>query len=332
MTLKIALQIDPLDKLNLQRDTSLLLAMEGQNRGYTLGYYHPAELSFREGKVLAPVRSLHLTKEGDLFRFESGEAAATELSYMDVVLLRQDPPFDMSYLTSTYLLDLLTETTLVLNNPTGVRNSVEKLLPLEYPELIPPTLISSDWDQIVSFSETQPEVIIKPLLDFGGNSVFHVRPKEGQLKSLYQLLKRSYPNLPFITQPFLPEVIKGDKRIILIDGELVGGFRRVPLKGEVRANQLMGGRVEACDLSARDLEICKALGPRLRELGLFFVGIDIIGSYLIEINVTSPTGLHPLKELTGIDGPSLFWDCAEKIIGNKNQNGRQYYNRGISRH
>jgi len=330
MNLKIALQIDPLVKLNLKRDTSLLLAYEAQKRGYSVSYYHPHDLSYLSGKVVASARKLSLQHDFNGFIVEEGEEHRLDLSTVDVILLRQDPPFDMPYISSTYLLEQISHKTLVLNNPTGVRNAVEKLLPLEFKDLIPPTLISQNWHQVETFCHHHEEVIIKPLFDFGGNSVFHVRSKEGQLKSLYQLLTRSYPGLPFIVQPFLKEVLTGDKRLILLDGELIGGYRRVPPQGEVRSNQLMGGTAEWCELSARDREICKALGPRLRELGLFFVGIDVIGEYLIEINVTSPTGLVPLKELNGINGEEIFWDKAEKIIRNKSQNGSQYYYSGVS--
>ncbi|MBP6986224.1 MAG: glutathione synthase [Alphaproteobacteria bacterium] len=331
MPRKIALQIDPLESLHRFRDTSLLLGLEAQKRGDSIYYYEPNDLSFQTGVVQSPLKSLELTLSDEGFSYQVGSPIVTDLREMDVILLRQNPPFDMSYLTTTYLLDQIADQTLVLNNPTGVRNHVEKLLPLEFPSLTPPTLISSDWEAIVAFCEQHPEVILKPLLDFGGNSVFHIHSQQGQLKSLYQLMKRSYPGLPFILQPFIPEVLTGDKRLILIDGELIGGFKRVPLKGEVRSNQLMGGLVKAYDISDKDREICQILGPRLRELGLFFVGIDVIGEYLIEINVTSPTGLHPLQELTGIQGPVLFWDRVEKIIGN-NKNGSQYYNRSLSRY
>jgi glutathione synthase len=314
MSLKIALQIDPIAKLNLKRDSSLLLAFEAQQRGHSVSYFHPHELTFNSGKVSAPARKLHLTYTADGFAAEDSDKHVLDLSAVDVVLIRQDPPFDMSYITNTHLLDQIADQTLVLNNPSGIRNAVEKLIPLEFPELITPTLITQDCSEIDRFCHGQDEVIIKPLYDFGGHSVFHVRPKEGQLKSLYELLTRSYPGLPFIVQPFLKVVLTGDKRLILIDGELVGGYKRVPLKGEVRSNQLMGGTVEKCDLSARDLEICKIIGPRLRELGLFFVGIDIIGDYLNEINVTSPTGLAALTELNGIKAESIFWDKVEKIM------------------
>jgi glutathione synthase len=329
MSLHVALQIDPLAKLNLRFDTSLTLAYEAQLRGHVISYYYPHELSFKMGKVMARARRLNLAHDGHSFIPEEGDERILDLSEVDVVIMRQNPPFDMTYLTNTYLLDQIAHRTLVLNNPTGVRNSVEKLLPLEFPNLIPPTLISQDWEEINHFCHAHEEVILKPLLDFGGHSVFLVKAKEGQLKSLYQLLSRSYPGLPFIVQPFLEEVLTGDKRIILMDGELVGGYRRVPPQGEVRSNQLMGGSVEKCDLSARDIEICETIGPRLRALGLFFVGIDVIGNYLIEINVTSPTGLVPLKQLNGIKAEAIFWDKAEKII-DKGEHGSQYYNSSFS--
>lgn len=314
MKLKIAFQIDSLSSLNFQRDTSLLLAFEAQQRGYEVCYFHPSQLSCHEGKIYARAGKFGLTKTAEGIIPDAGEQHRIDLSNMDVVMMRQNPPFDMTYICNTYLLDQITDQVLVLNNPSGVRNSVEKLLPLEFPELIPPTLISQDWQEVESFCHQHKEVIIKPLFDFGGHSVFHVKSDEGQLKSLYQLLCRSYPGLPFIVQPFLPDVITGDKRLVLIDGELIGGYKRVPIKGEVRSNQLMGGTVAACELSPRDLEICTAIGPRLRELGLFFVGIDIIGNYLIEINVTSPTGLVALNELNGIQSEKIFWDkVATKI-------------------
>lgn len=328
MGLNIAIQIDPLAKLNIARDTSLVLAFEAQQRGHSVSYFHPNEISFNKGKVYANARKLSLISTKDGIIPNEGDSNILDLGKMDAILIRQDPPFDLAYITNTYILDQIADQTLVLNNPTGVRNSAEKLLPLEFPDHIPPTLISQDWQEIEQFCHAHEEVIIKPLFDFGGHSVFHVKTKEGQLKSLFQLLSRSYPGLPLIVQPFLEQVLTGDKRLILIDGELIGGYKRVPLKGEVRSNQLMGGTVEKCDLSARDLEICKLIGPRLRELGLFFVGIDIIGDYLIEINVTSPTGLVPLNQFNGIKAEKIFWDKAEIIIGNKN--GSKYYNCSVS--
>jgi len=328
--MKIVFQIDPLAKLNLKRDTSLTLAFEAQRRGYDISYYHPQDIFFKEGKVYANARPFSLALNNGEFAPTEGPSRIEDLGQADVVLMRQDPPFDMPYVGNTYLLDQIADNTLILNNPSGVRNGVEKLLPLEFPSLVPPTLISQDWLQVEQFCNEHKEVIIKPLLDFGGHSVFLVNTAEGQIKGLFQLLTRTYPGLPMIVQPFLKQVLTGDKRLILIDGELIGGFTRIPIKGEVRSNQLMGGTVEKCDITARDLEICATIKPLLHSLGLFFVGIDVIGEYLIEINVTSPTGLVPLKELTGVDGASIFWDKAEKIIQNRGKDGSKYYHSRIS--
>jgi glutathione synthase len=328
--MKIAFQIDSLVQLDLKRDTSLNLAYEAQLRAHSISYFLPQELSFQAGKVYTTAQKLTLTSTEEGMIPEEGPPYMLDLSTVDVVMMRQNPPFDMAYITNTHLLDHITDETLVLNHPTGVRNAVEKLLPLEFPNLIPETLISQNWSEIDEFCRHHEEVILKPLYDFGGHSVFHVKAKEGQLKTLFQLMVRSYPSLPFIVQPFLAQVLTGDKRLILVDGELQGGFTRVPPKNEVRSNMLMGGTVGPCEISARDREICETIGPRLRDLGLFFVGIDVIGEYLIEINVTSPTGTVALKELTGIDISRIFWDRAEKIIENKGHNGSQYYNSRVS--
>lgn len=331
MTLKIAIQLDPVESLNKFRDSTLAIAYEALKRGHEVCYYIPDSLSFVNGVVQANCRSLQLSFSSDGFHAETGAYEKKNLSGQDVVLIRQDPPFNMEYITKTHFLDYLTDHVLVLNNPTSVRNSIEKLLPLEFPDLIPETLITQDWSAFEEFCKRYHEVIIKPLYDFGGHSVLQAKPNEGQLKTFFQLFSTSYPGLPVIVQPFIPDVIKGDKRIIMIDGEFVGGFSRIPEKGEIRSNMLMGGAAHKSEINARDLEICHQIGPRLKELGLFFVGIDVIGNYLIEINVTSPTGIVPLKELEGIDAAVVFWDKAEQIIRNKSTDGRQYYNSSVSR-
>lgn len=328
--MKVAIQIDPLVQLNLKRDTTLALAFEAMLRRYEVSIFHPQDLYYEGGKVYANCRVLSLSLGDDGFVPTEGATYRQDLSHVDVILIRQDPPFDMQYICNTYLLDIVADKTLVLNNPTGIRNSVEKLLPLEFQELIPPTLITQDWPKVESFCREHEEVIIKPLFEFGGHGVFHVNAAEGQLKGLFQLLKRTYPGLPLIIQPFIPEVITGDKRLILIDGELVGGFSRIPPQGEVRSNMLMGGTVSTCEINERDRLICETISPILRARGLFFVGIDVIGEYLIEINVTSPTGIVPLKELTGIDAAVIYWDKIGEIIGGKAQYGRQYYNSRVS--
>ena len=228
MTLKLALQIDPLATLNLERDTSLLLAYEAQQRGYFVSYFHASDLSYTAGKLSTAAHKLRLTLTHQTIVPHQGEAFTLDLSEMDVVLMRQNPPFDMSYITNTFLLDQATNHTLVLNHPTSVRNSAEKLLPLEFPDFIPPTLISQNWDDINQFHKNHSEVVLKPLFDFGGRSVFRLKRDSHQLKSVVEDLLRTYPALPIIVQPFLEQVIEGDKRLILIDGELIGGFTRSP--------------------------------------------------------------------------------------------------------
>lgn len=314
MPLKIAIQLDPLVSLNPKTDTSLLLAHAAQQRGYSIMYFHPQELSMRNGEVIANARELIIekTSQGPVGR--QGKEALINLREVDVVLIRQNPPFDMAYITGTYLLEQITNDTLVLNHPRGIRNAAEKLLPLHFLEFMPPTLISQNWEQIAGFCHQHGDIIIKPLYDYGGHSVFRSTKEDGQLKALFDLLRRSYPNLPFIVQPFLEKVIEGDKRITLIEGEIVGAFSRVPIEGEIRGNMLMGGTPKPCDLDKNDLAICQALKPTLQEMGLFLVGLDIIDKYLIEINVTSPTGLVALNKLNNQQSENIFWDKVEEMI------------------
>lgn len=326
MSLKVAIQLDPIARLNQRFDSSLVLGQKAGARGHEVYGYQPDALSFNQGKLQAKIFPLTVRKESGAYVPEAGEIFSSDLDAFDIILIRQDPPFDMAYITNTYLLENISKDTLVLNHPRAIRNAAEKFLPMHFKSYLPPTLITQDFEEIKNFAAQHGDIILKPLYEFGGHSVFLHKAGEGQLRSLYLLLKKSYPSLPFIIQPFLEDVLKGDKRIILFDGEIIGGFRRVPLKGEVRANMLMGGTPEACELTAREKEICGAVKQTLQDMGLFFVGLDIIGNYLIEINVTSPTGLVPLDQLNGIDSAGIFWDKVERIVKSRGENGSQYYN------
>jgi len=310
MKLTVAIQMDPIETVKVEADSTFALALEAQARGHTLFYYGPRQLTFREGKVTAPLRPLAVrAKKGD--HFTLGEPARVDLSTMDVVLLRQDPPFDMGYITTTHLLERIHPKTLVVNDPGQVRNAPEKLFVTAFRELMPPTLITSDASEIRSFRAEHGDIILKPLYGNGGAGVFRVKPDDENLGSLLEMFTTFYRE-PIMAQRYLPEVRQGDKRIILVDGEFAGAINRVPAAGEARSNMHVGGRAEPIEATARDLEICRAIGPELRARGLIFTGIDVIGDYLTEINVTSPTGIQEVKRFGGPDGASLIWDAIEK--------------------
>ena len=314
MTLRIAVQMDPIQDVDVDADTSFALMEEAQSRGYEMWVYPAENLSWFEGRVLArarPVRVKHVQGE----HADLGDEVMLDLAEdIDVVLMRQDPPFDMAYQTAAHILEFLKGQTLVLNDPAWVRSSPEKILPLLYPDIIPPTLISRDLQAISEFRETHPDTIIKPLYGNGGEGVFRLKPGDGNFKSLLEMFfARSRE--PIIAQAFLPAVSEGDKRILIIDGEPVGAINRVPLKGETRSNMHVGGRPEKIGLSARDLEICAAIGPLLREKGQIFVGIDVIGDYLTEINVTSPTGIQELERFDGTNVAEKIWQAIEAKTG-----------------
>jgi glutathione synthase len=311
--LSVALQMDPIASVNIDGDSSFVLALEAQARGHQLFHYLPQALSFAEGKVLARAHPLQVRRQkGD--HFSLGDEEILDLSAIDVILMRQDPPFDMAYITATHILQHIHPKTLVVNDPVSVRNAPEKLLVTHFIELMPPTLISADRRQIAEFRRHHGDIIVKPLFGNGGAGVFHLRPEDSNLNALLELFSERSRE-PVMVQRYLPEVRQGDKRIILIDGEPAGAVNRVPAAGEARSNMHVGGRPEAATLTARDREICAAIGPTLREQGLLFVGIDVIGDYLTEINVTSPTGLQEINRFDGTCLEARIWDAIEAKIG-----------------
>ncbi|MFN6976698.1 MAG: glutathione synthase [Gemmobacter sp.] len=308
--MKVALQMDPIGSVNIAADSTFRLALEAQARGHALWHYTPDRLAFDEGRVIARARPVTVQRvTGDHVRF--GDEADIDLGAMDVVWLRQDPPFDMGYITTTHLLDLVHPATLVVNDPFWVRNFPEKLLVLRFPGLTPPTMIARDLGTIRAFKVRHGDVILKPLYGNGGAGVFRLDPNDRNLGALHELFT-GFSREPLIVQKFLPDVAKGDKRIILVDGEPVGAINRVPQAGETRSNMHVGGVPEPARLTARDREICAAIGPVLREKGQVFVGIDVIGDYLTEINVTSPTGLQELERFDGINAAQAIWEAVER--------------------
>ncbi|MEM9432558.1 MAG: glutathione synthase [Pseudomonadota bacterium] len=309
MALKIAFQMDPIDSIDIAADSSFRLAEEAQARGHSLFYYTPDKLAFREGRVTATGWPLTVQRVQGA-HFTLGDLQEIDLAEIDVIWLRQDPPFDMGYITTTHLLDLVHPKTLVVNDPTWVRNWPEKLKVLDYPELTPPTAIARDLDALKAFKADHGDVILKPLYGNGGAGVFRLTPEDRNLNSLHELFT-GINREPLIMQKFLPDVSQGDKRVILVDGEPVGAINRVPAKGETRSNMHVGGRPEKIGLSQRDLEICARIGSDLRDHGQVFVGIDVIGGWLTEINVTSPTGIQELERFDGINVAETIWKAIE---------------------
>lgn len=316
MSLRVAIQTDPLETANVESNTTFALAEAAQKIGATLFEYQPEDLSYREGAVTAFARPMKVQRiVGTPALFEDRITLDLHKD-VDVVLMRQDPPFDMAYITACHLLELLAPDTLVLNDPKDVRSGPEKLYPLLIPEFMPPTLISRDRTQIEAFRADHKDVIVKPLYGFGGGDVFRVKPEDSNFGALIELfLGRTRE--PLIVQAFLPAVAEGDKRIILIDGEAVGGFNRVPLKGHARSNLAVGGTAEPSDLSEADLAICAAIGPDLKARGQVLVGIDVIGGRLTEVNNTSPTGVQQVRDFTGRDPAAMFWDVVQDKLANK---------------
>ncbi len=313
--MKVAFQMDPIGSVNINADSSFRLAEEAQARGLELFYYTPDKLSWKQGKVVAQGWPLEVRRvEGD--HFSLGEMAEIDLAEMDVVWLRQDPPFDMGYITTTHLLEQIGGKTLVVNDPFWVRNSPEKLLVLNFSDLTPPTLIARDLDALKAFKAEHGDIIVKPLYGNGGAGVFRLGPDDRNLASLHELFS-GINREPLIAQKFLPAVSKGDKRVILVDGEPVGAINRVPLEGETRSNMHVGGKPVKVDLTERDREICARIGPLLRERGQVFVGIDVIGEWLTEINVTSPTGIQELERFDGINVAAQIWDAIDRRIATK---------------
>ncbi len=309
MGLKIAFQMDPIGSVNINADSTFRIAEEAQARGHELFYYTPDRLAFREGRVIARGWPLTVRRmQGD--HFTLGEEQEVDLADWDVVWLRQDPPFDMAYITTTHLLEMIHPGTLVVNDPFWVRNSPEKLLVLRFADLTPPTAIARDLATIRDFKQAHGDVILKPLYGNGGAGVFRLDPNDRNLAALHELFT-GFSREPLIVQKFLPAVSKGDKRVILVDGEPVGAINRVPAEGETRSNMHVGGRPEKVALTDRDREICATIGPVLREKGQIFVGIDVIGDYLTEINVTSPTGIQELERFDGINVAARIWEAIE---------------------
>ena len=309
MSLKVAIQMDPIDHVNIDADSTFRIAEEAQARGHSLFYYTPDHLSYREGKVCARGWPLTVRREKGN-HFTLGEQTDVDLQDFDVVWLRQDPPFDMGYITTTHILDMIHPDTLVVNNPFWVRNYPEKMLVLAFPDLTPPTMIARDFATLKSFKAEHGDIILKPLYGNGGAGVFRLDVNDRNLASLHELFV-GINREPLIAQKFLPDVSNGDKRIILVDGEPVGAINRVPAAGETRSNMHVGGRPEKVGLTDRDLEICAAIGPLLCEKGQIFVGIDVIGDYLTEINVTSPTGIQELERFDGVTIAEKIWQAIE---------------------
>jgi glutathione synthase len=309
MRLNVAVQMDPIERINIRGDSTFALLLEAQRRAHPLSYYTPDRLALADGKVSAAVRPLSVRDTpGD--HFTLGEPRVTDLSAFDVVLLRQDPPFDLAYISTTHMLERIHPKTLVVNDPAHVRNAPEKVFVTEFPELMPPTLITRDLDAIKAFRAEHGDIVMKPLYGKGGEAVFRLAREDLNFGSLYDLFATMLRE-PWVVQKFLPAVKDGDKRIILVDGDFAGAVNRVPAPDDLRSNMVRGGVPKATDLTAREREICARLGPALRERGLLFVGIDVIDGFLTEINVTSPTGIRAIKNLGGPDVAALIWDNIE---------------------
>ncbi|MGH6720026.1 MAG: glutathione synthase, partial [Alphaproteobacteria bacterium] len=284
MSLAVAIQMDPIESIDIDADSTFVLALEAQARGHLLYHYLPRDLLLRDGRVQARARRLEVRRERGNHS-ALGAPERLDLAVMDVVLMRQDPPFDMAYITATHLLEHIHPKTLVVNDPVHVRNAPEKLFVTHFDGVMPPTMITSSWDEVRAFRAEHKDIILKPLFGNGGAGVFHVRPDDENLNALLEMFTQLYRE-PIMVQRYVPQVREGDKRIVLIDGEPMGAINRVPAAGESRSNMHVGGRPEKSSLTARDREICDRLGPTLRDLGMIFVGIDVIGDYLTEINVT----------------------------------------------
>ena len=309
MSGQVAIQMDHVSTIGIDGDSSFVMGLEAQRRGYKLWHYEPQDLSYSKGRVVAVAQEMELRRElGN--HFTLGEKTVIDLADIDVVLMRQDPPFDMSYISATHLLDLVHPKTLVVNNPSEVRNAPEKLFMLKYPDLLAPTMISRDAQAIRDFREEQKDIIVKPLFGNGGAGVFHIAPGDENLNSLLEMFA-GINREPLMIQKYLHAVRAGDKRIILIDGVPVGGTNRVPQVGEARSNMHVGGQAEKTQLTEREHEICEAIGPNLKNRGLIFVGIDVIGGFLTEINVTSPTGLQEVNAFDDVCLESDLWDAIE---------------------
>jgi glutathione synthase len=311
MSLNVAVQMDPIEKINIKGDSTFAMMLEAQRRGHTLFYYQTKTLALAGGILSATGHDVRVKDEAANF-YSLGEEERVNLSDYDVVLMRQDPPFDMGYITATHMLDHIHPRTLVVNDPTEVRNAPEKLFVLNYREFMPPTLITRDASELAAFRMQHEDIIIKPLYGNGGIGVFRIRGSDQNFASLLEIFGHTFPHQPYIAQKYLPDVRKGDKRIILVDGKFAGAINRVPAAHETRSNMHVGGRPEPATLTRREREICEAMGPDLKKRGLIFVGIDVIGDYITEINVTSPTGMREVKRFGGADIAALIWDAIEE--------------------
>ena len=313
MSLAVAIQMDPIEGIDIDGDSTFVLALEAQRRGHGLFHYLPTDLSYDHGRVKARARPLEVRRERGNHA-SLGAPEMLDLRTLDVVLMSQDPPFDLNYIAATHLLERVHPATLVVNDPVSVRNAPEKLFVTHFPELMPPTLITYDPAEIKAFRAEHKDIILKPIYGNGGAGVFHIRPEDDNLNSLLDLLAQTVRE-PIMVQRYLPEIRQGDKRIVLIDGAPAGAVNRIPPPGDARANLHVGGRAEKAKLSKRDLEICEALGPVLKEQGLVFVGIDVIGGWMTEINVTSPTGLQEIDRFDEVSLEAQIWDSIEARHG-----------------
>src|SRR5882757_8763526 len=308
--LNVAVQMDPIERINIRGDSTFAMLLEAQARGHRLNYYTPDKLAQAGGRVFARMQPLIVRDQlGDHFTLD--EARRTDLSELDVILLRQDPPFDLSYITTTHMLEQVHPKTLVVNDPASVRNAPEKIFVLEFPDLMPPTLVTRDLAEIKAFRAEHGDIVMKPLYGHGGGAVFRLTRDDLNFGSLYDMFAVTFREA-WVIQKFLPEVRDGDKRIILVDGEYAGAVNRVPAADDLRSNMVRGGSPKDTQLTPREQEICKTIGPALRERGLLFVGIDVIAGLLTEINVTSPTGIRAIKNLGGPDVAAMIWDAIEK--------------------
>lgn len=311
MSLRIAFQMDPIDKINIDEDTTFRIAEEAQKRGHELFYFLPQDLTYIENQLVAQARTLKVRRSvGNHFTLGPTEKLSL-VNDVDIIWLRQDPPFDMSYITTTHLLDFLVGKTLVVNNPFWVRNFPEKILVLNYPDLTPPTMVGCDVGMFKAFRKMHGDTIVKPLYGNGGAGIFKIGKDDPNLSSLIELF-HNISREPIIMQKFLPDVKLGDKRVILVDGLPVGAINRVPIQGEIRSNMHVGGKALQVDLTSRDLEICKTVGPLMKEKGQILVGLDIIGDMLTEINLTSPTGVQELERFNNINVAKKVWECLEE--------------------
>lgn len=315
MPLRVACQMDPIDRIDIRGDSTFAILLEAERRGHEIFYYTPQDLALEGDRLMARGQRLSvIDKVGDHYRL--GDASRENLADWDVVLLRQDPPFDMAYITTTHLLERIHPQTLVVNDPSHVRNAPEKIFVLDFLDLMPATLVTRALDDVLAFRRAHKDIILKPLYGNGGASVFRIRPEDTNLGSLVELFQTVFRE-PFMVQEYRPEVREGDKRIILVDGEFAGAVNRVPAEGETRSNLHVGGTAAKTELTDREHEICVRLGPELKRRGLLFTGIDVIGGYLTEINVTSPTGIRQVKTFGGADIATLIWDAIERKVSAK---------------